>query len=124
MGEWIAAADLLPDLVLSSPAERASETARLAAEAGGFADRVETVEALYGTDPEGCLEILADRAAGRSRMMLVGHNPTASDLVELLADRRRPLATGALARLEFDLDDWPHLGRGTGRLVEVRSPGS
>lgn len=123
MGARLAAEGPMPDLVLCSPAERAAETARIAAESGGFPERVTTVEELYGLDPGGVLELLARRGPGHDRILLVGHDPTASDLVELLSDRRRPLATGTLAVLEFDLEEWSHVGRGSGRLVEVWRPG-
>ena len=43
MGRRLRGEGLVPDLAVASTAVRARETARLAAEAGGFADRVEAV---------------------------------------------------------------------------------
>src|SRR5580700_6638561 len=63
MGRFLARGDT-PDLALSSPAVRASETLRLAMAAGGWSCETATREALYDGVPEllGELRVADDRA--------------------------------------------------------------
>lgn len=122
VGRRLAEEGLVPDLVLASSAERAADTARLAAEAGRFPDRVELLDELYDSDAHAVVELLRRRGPGHDRVLLVGHQPTLGELVELLSDRRAPLAPGALATVDLPPEDWEHLGRGVGRIVAVWGP--
>lgn len=114
----------MPDLVLASTAERAADTARLAAEAGGFAERVRLLDELYETGPDACMELLRDHGPGHDRLLLVGHQPTLGELLALLTGRGVALSTGALATVELVLDGWEQVGwRCTGRAAGVWRPG-
>lgn len=123
VGRRLAEEGLVPDLVLASSAVRAADTARLAAEAGGFPGRVELLDELYDSDARSVVELLRRRGPGHLRVLLVGHQPTLGELVELLADLRAPLAPGALAKVELPLGEWERLGRAVGRLTDVWRPG-
>jgi phosphohistidine phosphatase len=75
--------DLELEAIVSSPLVRAKETAEIVAGALGMSDRLETSNVLEtGSDPAKIERWLRQRAEGR--LMLVGHNPTLSDLVSLL----------------------------------------
>ncbi|MEN8176204.1 MAG: histidine phosphatase family protein, partial [Pseudomonadota bacterium] len=122
--------DLLPDHVLSSPAERAVETARKACKAMGLtAGDVHTDGRIYAAGPESLIEALGDSPADARRVLLVGHNPGLEELLGYLAETTPPLPpdgkllpTATLARLEMP-DDWRALQPGCGRLVELVRPG-
>jgi len=130
MGAWIRHRKLRPDLVLSSPAERARETTEVACQAMGLAaKKVRWDERIYAAPTEFLLAALADCPKGAERVMLVGHNPGLEDLVAYLAegefeipDDGKVLPTSALAQLEV-FADWPKLTRGCARLVAVTRPG-
>ncbi len=77
------ALDLQLDAIVSSPLVRARETAEIVAGVLGMQHRLETSNVLAtGSDPAAIERWLRQRAEGR--LMLVGHNPTLSDLVSLL----------------------------------------
>jgi phosphohistidine phosphatase len=98
------ALELELDAIITSPLVRARETAEIVADALGLADRLETSNVLAtGSDPATIERWLRSRA--ESRLMLVGHNPTLSELVSLLvAGARRSticdLKKGGIAALE------------------------
>lgn len=123
MGRVLAAADQLPDLVVTSSAVRARTTVELAHEAGGWRCPVETSDALYDTDAASVLEEirkLPDAAAG---VLLAGHEPTWSELASRLiggGDLRFP--TAALARLDLDVARWRDATFGCGALVWLLQP--
>ena len=88
IGGWISRHPPCPDIVLVSPAVRAQQTWNLAAEAmqdHAPQPRSETVADLYGADPAQLLQIVRMASAtDPTQLMLVGHNPTLSELVSLL----------------------------------------
>lgn len=90
-GAALAALDLRPDVVLSSPKVRAWRTATLAAAALG----IEPVEhaAIVGLDRDEAL-LLAE--LGR-RVLVVGHEPDLSQVVEDLTGARIAMAKGGVA---------------------------
>ena len=122
MGRFLADAGQLPDLVLSSPAERALETVRIAMDAGGWKRAVSIREALYG----GVSELLSEirgQPAGAGVLLLVGHEPTWSATVEILiggGSIRMP--TGALARVELECASWSEIEPGCGQLSWLVHP--
>lgn len=92
------------DRILTSPLPRAARTAEIIAATLDAAKQLETVEAL--STPHGAASI-ADWLQTRpeARLMLVGHNPSLSDLIALLitGDHRHSLCDlrkGGVAYLE------------------------
>ena len=130
MGAWIRHRKLRPDVVLSSPAERARATTEAACAAMGLSlKKVRWDERIYAAPAESLLAALADCPKGARSVMLVGHNPGLEDLVEYLAageleipDDGKLLPTSALAQLEM-LAAWPQLTRGCATLLTVTRPG-
>ncbi len=123
MGRELRARDLVPDLIVSSTAQRARSTARRAAEAAGCGDRIVETEKLYLSAVTSHLEILAEHAEdGHQRVMVVAHNPTLEDLVEHLTGEDVGLTTANLARVDLDIDSWAELPQAHGELRFVLRP--
>ncbi|HXY45553.1 MAG TPA: histidine phosphatase family protein [Acidimicrobiales bacterium] len=122
MGRFLACTGQVPELALTSPALRATETLRLAMEAGGWRGEVRTSEALYG----GVGEVLAELrllAPDVVAAMVVGHEPTSSDLIAvLIGGGRIRLPTGAMARIDLGPESWSDLEPGCGELAWLLSP--
>jgi len=98
-----------PDLILSSPACRALETAGIFATALEYPqEQIRTYEQLYhfgGIDY--ALAILRGLEPEVQRTMIVGHNPTFTALAwHLCADFRQDLSTSAIVGLQFQTDHW------------------
>ncbi|WP_300452164.1 histidine phosphatase family protein [Accumulibacter sp.] len=130
MGAWIRQQKLLPDTVLSSPAERARATTVAACKAMGLpVKQVRFDERLYGASVEDQLTVLAECPASARRVMLVGHNPGLEELIQHLAagpvaipEDGKLLPTSALAQLAVT-DEWRNLGRGCASLISVTRAG-
>jgi phosphohistidine phosphatase len=129
VGEWLYREGLVPDFVISSPAERAKETALKVCKSLNIKkkDIVWDNDIYEGSMPT-LLQVLTRCPAGASIVLLVGHNPALADLVTYLAgdevkvpDDGKLLPTAALARLEMP-DDWAGLERGCAQLVSVVRP--
>jgi phosphohistidine phosphatase len=124
MGKALAAMEEVPDLVISSTATRAATTTRLAAEAGDWSSRLTYSDALYGTSVRGALEVLMQADPGAASVMLVGHEPTRSSLVEHLTGGAVMIKTATVAAVELYLRDWVDAATAHGELLYLLQPRS
>lgn len=117
-GRWLAELRRRPDRILTSPKDRALETATIVA---GALDVEPVVEQRLGgpLDRNVLAAIVADarRQGELRRLMLVGHDPDFSKLASTLAGGPIALKKGALARIDLDVDRDPAGGRGTLRWL-------
>lgn len=98
--------DLKLDRILTSPLPRARETAEIVADVLDAENQVETAEILTAGSDVASIETWV-RERAENRIMLVGHNPSLSDLITLLVlGKRKPgppicdLKKGGIAALE------------------------
>lgn len=122
MGEFIAARDLVPALIVSSPALRARMTAELAAKAMGYDDKIVYDERIYDAGMDDLIEVVAQLPADAELVMLVGHNPGFEELVEWLCGALARLSTAALAYIAIDGDSWAEAGENSGVLQWLVTP--
>lgn len=123
MGRVLAAADQLPDLVVTSTAVRARTTVELAHAAGGWTCPVETSDALYDTDAVSMLEEIRGLPDSAERVLLAGHEPTWSELASrLIGGGALRFPTAALARINLGVDRWRDAASGYGALVWLLQP--
>jgi phosphohistidine phosphatase len=118
--------DVLPSLVLCSPAIRARQTAELVMPAMPEA-RLQFEKDLYDDDAAGVVEWIRQLDPEESRLMVVGHNPTLLELCVMLADpvyveelESAGLPTAGLVRLDEpiakDAGQWRDLIPGVARV--------
>lgn len=122
MGAFLVEQDLVPDLILSSPAERARDTARRCAEAAGCPDVVRFERSLYFGGEEAYLSLLWALDDTVSRVLFVAHNPDIEIVLEELAHGYVRMPTAALARIDADAETWPDLFKVPRRLAWVQYP--
>jgi len=122
MGELLAGRDLVPDLVISSPARRARRTAERCAEAAGYEGEIWFVEALYSTGVDAYIGLLSDLDASVGTVLFIGHNPDIAEMVEALSRSWSRMPTSALACVEFDVESWDEVTPGAGKLAWVETP--
>jgi len=123
MGQFLAAEKLMPDVIISSTAVRAGQTARLIARHGEFPGSIELTDALYPTTPRRCVSVLQTVPGDAAAVMLVGHNAGMEEFVEHLSGRFERLPTCALVQLEVPIDDWAEFTLETrATLVSVWRP--
>jgi phosphohistidine phosphatase len=114
-----------PALVLCSTATRTVQTAERVLAALDHPPEVAYRRALYGASPDQVLGELRGVEGGVRSVMVVGHNPTAHDLVAGVG--REPPAsssfpTCALAVYELSVEAWSEVAMGTGTLLGLYQP--
>lgn len=124
MGGWLRQQGLAPDLVLTSSARRAADTASAVIEAGGIDGELVRQPALYAAELDVFFEAIQAVPDGCATLLVVAHNPGTEALVLALTGTARTLPMGALAHLTLPIDHWPRLDHDVaGRLVQVARPG-
>ncbi len=129
MGTWLAEQQLLPDLILASPATRARETAHKACKAMGLGtDRVHEEPLIYLGNVNSLFTVLGHCPPDAQRVMLVGHNPALEILLSQLVMRppqldegQKLLPTAALAHLQTE-NPWDRLTPGCAELLAIIRP--
>lgn len=98
-----------PDLIVSSPARRARSTARRMADELGIArEDVSIEDALYEASVDTWLRVIAALPPAADAVLMVGHNPTLTELGHALcrAVRIDNIPTCGVLRLDYGLRSW------------------
>jgi phosphohistidine phosphatase len=86
MAKWLRNKGLTPDLIVSSPARRAEQTATLVLKGMNLDPAMITRdERIYEARPGDLLKVIDTYREGVLRMLLVGHNPGLDSLVQYLS---------------------------------------
>ena len=115
------------DSVLSSDAERAMQTARIAASGAGYGGEVRVQPDIYSTDVDTLLDVVRGLPDAEECVLLVGHNPGLEYLAAVLAPegtQEPSLPTAGLVHLTFESNRWRDVRPHTGGLLGVYEPGS
>lgn len=104
------------DLILSSPAARAAETAEMAGLSPSFDERI------YDATTDELLAIVRTTDDSVDRLMMVGHNPGFERLASLLAGHQIEMPTGSVAEIELASDKWGDAGDTGARLTRLIKP--
>ena len=128
MGKLLHNEGLVPDLIISSDAQRARTTAELVAEESHYEGEIVFLRDLYAAEPEAYLDALARLGGETACVMIVGHNPGLEELLQELTGELQPLPTAALAQVALQLEHWSELDPSAqndipqGKLVNLWRP--
>lgn len=112
MGKRLAEAEIVVDAIFTSPAKRARATAEAIARKLDFKRKhIVEDERLYSGQVDVLLELIREAGGEHKRLMLVGHNPLLSELVEHLTEKEVNLPTCAVAILRFESKSWAKIAR-------------
>ncbi|MCH8117723.1 MAG: histidine phosphatase family protein [Proteobacteria bacterium] len=108
MGARIAAADIRPSLIVSSPAVRAWTMAKVVARKIGYPlEFLQREDDLYLASLNDLLDVVAAQDVGFESMLIVGHNPGLTAFANyLLPNLTGNLPTAGVVSVRIDRDDW------------------
>jgi len=124
MGEELVKRNKTPDLILSSPAKRAVNTAKRVIEAIDYQKELVIIKDFYFGYMEHIINSIKSIDNENNVAMIVGHNPLWEDLVTELSKKSDfiVMPTAAIASLVFNTDDWRMIKEHGGELEWIITP--
>ena len=111
------------DLIISSPANRAITTAEFFADALGIAKAdIQLDERIYHASTDQLLQVINDIDDKYSNVILFGHNPGFTYIVEKISGDWLTMATCAIAGIGLHVDSWSAVSMNTGSLFHHDYP--
>ncbi len=112
MGRVLMAYNSAPELIISSPAKRARQTAEILAETCGYKGKISFDESFYSEGADALLERLKTVSQEINVVMLVGHNPCMEQAASAFCSgdtsytAKVALPTSAIVCFEAELPSW------------------
>ena len=122
MGEFLTDRGLLPDLIVSSPAERAKQTAELFMEASDYDGEMHLDHGIYHAYSGDLFLVVQRLPEDAERVMLVGHNPGFEMLVDQLCGVDVRMPTAAIAYVVLPVTRWTEVDTEMGELQWLVTP--
>ncbi|OCX54495.1 histidine phosphatase family protein [Mucilaginibacter sp. PPCGB 2223] len=106
---------IVPQYIVSSPAERAKATAQIFADTFKLAGP-EYDMAIYEANTSALLSVVNKLPDEYNYIALFGHNPGISDLVYYLTDKMYEMPTCAVVVIHFNAVSWQYISDSTGTI--------
>ncbi|MBN1685525.1 MAG: histidine phosphatase family protein [Spirochaetales bacterium] len=118
LGELLAARHCVPDIVLTSEAVRARQTAENVCKAAGVGnEKIFAVAAFYENDLNDIAAVLQDISSNYDHVFVVGHNPSLTELVNALCGPViETMKTASAAGVELHITSWQEVVSGDATL--------
>jgi phosphohistidine phosphatase len=113
-------AGIHPDLIISSPAVRTTQTTKIFSDTTGYpAGKIRYEKKLYsGMLTTTFLEMIQEFEDQHTTVMVVGHNPTIYNYIDLLlTEFSLDVPTCSTLVAEFEVDKWSTLKEHSGRMI-------
>lgn len=125
MGKILAKKGIKVDLILSSPAKRAKKTAKKVAKQIAYPkEKIVFNQEIYEARIADVLNVIHQIPKEISTLMLVGHNPTFTDLANLLCSdfHTENIPTAGVFAIRFHCETWAAIEENMGNLLFFEYP--
>ncbi len=119
MGKRLSAMGIKPDLIMTSPAKRALQTAKkIAKETGYPVNNIIINNNLYLAGVTTLLKTIRAINERYETVFMFGHNPEFTTLANLLTLQQiYNIPTCGICNISFEIDSWRLVTEGTGKLI-------
>ena len=113
-----------PDLIVSSPANRAFTTASFFAEAFGISTKdIRKESQIYDAFPSDILDIVRELPDEANTILLFGHNPTFTSVANMFSESMiSNMPTCSIVKIEADIKNWADFSAKNGVLTQFHYP--
>ncbi len=123
MGERLYVMKISPDAIISSPANRAVQTAEVIHDKINSRKEIVTVEEIYNAKSSTLFRIMKKFNGNLKTVMLVGHNPSFNGLLaELCEANIKNIPKGGIVGIKLKTDSWEKVEKKCGTLMFFDSP--
>lgn len=124
MGDVLKQLEIQPDLIITSPANRALSTAKIIAHSLSYPlDTIQEEEKLYDANVGELITIVQALDESIHRIMIIGHNPSLSWFSDFLCDDPSlNLPTCGVCGIELDCHSWQDVEEVPGKCIVFDYP--
>ena len=122
IGGLIYQRDLAPQIIVSSPAKRAKQTAVLVKELAEIPKPIIFDERIYEAGALALFNLIREFDEKYDSVLLIGHNPGFEQIVRMLTGENVTMPTAGLAKINFDIANWHDLETNSNELEFVLRP--
>lgn len=113
--------NIVPQILVSSPALRTLATANVIAQHMGLA-KAKEIKNIYDANTDELVDVIMQLDDQYNFIGLVGHNPAIEQVLYSLSGQPRNVPPGAVGLIEFDIDSWTAITSNIGKLTYYDSP--
>ena len=124
MADLLKKKNIIPELVISSPASRALTTAEIFCDILGYPkEQIQQRIEIYEGGVLNLLKVVQQIPENFTTAMLFGHNPMLTEFANLLAGSYiENLATCGVARIDLDIESWKDANPDSGEMIWYDAP--
>ena len=122
MGERLKKRKVSPDLILSSPALRAKNTAELIADKVNYSKKIVFNENIYSSTEMGLHKIIKNTNDKHKTLFLIGHNSELNMLVEDYVAFNENIVTCGIVEIEFECKKWKDISKKNAKFISFDYP--
>lgn len=123
MGERLHVMKINPDALISSPADRAMQTAEVIHDKINSKKEIVSIKEIYNARSTTLLRIIKKFNSSLKTVIMVGHNPSFNSLLSTLCDANiRNIPKGGIVGIKLKVDAWSSVDKKCGTLMFFDSP--
>ncbi len=122
MGEILKEKNVVPDIIISSPALRAKTTAKIIAKKVKYSQKIIFKKDIYEIGESAIEKILKKLDDENSVVFLFGHNPDLNMLAEEYVGFDENISTCGIVEIEFDCKRWKDISSENAKFISFDYP--
>lgn len=124
LGKLLKSHDFIPNLIVSSPAQRAHATAQYIADKLGYKSDIQIDTSVYYGGLPDLLSVIENLPKSADTVMIFGHNPTMEQAVRYLQKSQQAfeMPTSGMACFENYTENWADFNNSSCRLRWIQVP--
>jgi phosphohistidine phosphatase len=122
MGDRLKSRDILPDIIISSPALRTKKTAKIIANKINYEKKIIYKKELYESSSSILSDIISKIDDKNSVAFIFGHNTGINGFVEKYVDLYDNVPTCGVVEIEFDCKKWIEIDKNNAKMLSFDYP--
>lgn len=122
MGKLLYKKDIIPDVIISSPANRAKTTIETITKELKYIHNIIYNESIYDAALSSLINILKKIEDKNNIVFLVGHNPSLNALAYEFVGFEENIPTCGIIEIKFDTNNWADIANNNAKLISFEYP--
>jgi phosphohistidine phosphatase len=110
------------DLIVSSPAIRARQTAEIVSKTIQYDKNIMYNEVIYQAFVNEIVESVSYTFDTVDNLLVIGHNPALTALAITFTDFKEEIKSAQIVKIEFDCDSWISINKSNAKFIELIKP--